>query len=132
MLETKWSQFLQTPYKLWCFWYSLYLFALTVAIALRPPTWESDYAPSFLVLLLELVIVIHFVSSCVFELRDLYFLRRHYFSNFLLFTVLVWVSNVSFAIALGYRLAHDKVLFFSLLSLSPFEWKPLTVFPATF
>jgi len=114
MLEGKWKK-LKKPFNLWRLWYALYLFVLTLAIALRPMAWESDYAPTLLVLGLELIVFIHFLLSTYFELRDLYFLGWEYWSIFFLFTVVMWVSNIFFTLALGFRLTHQKV---TLLSIS--------------
>lgn len=98
LLRLKWIEVTRMWYWLWCLEYVLFLIIFSVAISLRPNIWASPYYPSVAVGALEIIITLHYLLSYIIEIRDLIYMRRHYFSCFGLFTLLVWIAN---AAALG-------------------------------
>ena len=112
MLQEKWDKFVKRPYYLWCFEYVVFLMIFTSSIALRPAIWEIQGpvpTPSLTVGILEIFVLVHFFASTVFEIMDIIYLREYTLSNFGMFTIVAWLSDVSFWIAFILRLARQPV-----------------------
>jgi hypothetical protein len=121
LLETKWAR-LEKLFYMWSLEYLAFLICFTTSIALRPVEWSSTYLPSVTVGILELIVLVHMIVSTFLEFRDMVYLKMHYFSCFKLFTLLVWMSNITFFCAFAFRFAALRVNLFFFLSLLFFSF----------
>lgn len=112
--EKKWKG-IKPRYWAWFAWYLFFLLIFTVDIAVRPPVWNFAYAPTPALAVLEILITIHYVVSVVFEVWDFVAMWRKkcLWGTMSFFSLLIYLSDISFWLAFIFRFLGDRVIYFA-------------------